>query len=147
MLSRMPNLRTWHNVGGRVQTLASVESPTEGFAVVNRVKGRDRRFPNMAYKVFPGFDPVEYLEQEHSEHGIRPIVHVAIDHSLKQILANPVRGTVGVGETIRSKYLIGGPRPWLAVKSSHEYVLTLGGKIPVLAEHFGYFHTVAIDNH
>jgi hypothetical protein len=111
------------------------------------IEGRQGWLADSRDEVLPCLDPVEQLEQQHPEHNVGDVVVAVVDDLLQQVLADPIRSTVRVRESVTSQD--GVLRPWRGTTfdAAEEHRLSFGGEVPVRVEHIGDLQQVPVDGY
>ncbi len=126
-----------HDVSGGVDASIVVDEFVEGAGVPFGVKGRDGGFINRVGEVLPRVGAVEDLEKQRSKDRVRGVSRFVVDDVVEQVLADSIRGAVGVREPVALKYRVVGPGGGLVESSAEEDFLAFSGEFPVRPEHFG----------
>ena len=102
-----------------------------------------------AFEELPGFNLVEQLEQQDTKEQLARRVGqvVAIDDMSDEILADPVRRAVGIGEFVDRQHRSLRPGSRLAPHAPEEHRLPLGGESPIAFVDLRYLRRREVAQH
>ena len=79
-----------------------VEALVEKTPVGLRIERGDVRLARACHEVLPSVDPIEDLEQQNPQDRVLGVAVAVVDHALQQVLTDPIRGSVGIRESVPS---------------------------------------------
>ena len=88
------------------------------------------QLPKLPMEQLPRFNAVEQFEKQRAKEQLAWFLRPLVDHRADEVLADPVRCPVGVGELVGRQYRIARPGRRQAMNTPPEDTLPLSRKTP-----------------
>lgn len=137
VFSFLSKVRRWHDVGGGIHAIATVECCVKRRAVALDIEGAPFDGSDSSREAFPRVNAVKKFEKESAEEDLLWFLAARINDVVNEILTYPIRSTVDVGKSMLSEYRIVRPLWFLSTYPTHENPLAFVCKAPIARENRG----------